>query len=82
MKIKNIFRFLIIAFLATQLESCDSNEAEQKFDKTPAERINAQKKSLTMSYFRLNMDGRQFILQIIHNLADLRICLNFLMTEK
>ena len=46
MKIKNIFRFLIIAFLATQLGSCDSNEAEQKFDKTPAERINAKKKEL------------------------------------
>ncbi|MDR7208708.1 DUF4302 domain-containing protein [Flavobacterium piscis] len=46
MKIKNIFRFLIIAFLAIQLGGCNSNEAEQKFDKTPAERINAQKKEL------------------------------------
>ena len=46
MKIKNIFKFLIIAFLATQLGACDKNEAEQKFDKTPTERINAQKKEL------------------------------------
>jgi hypothetical protein len=46
MKIKNIFKFLVIAFLATQLGACDKNEAEQKFDKTPTERINAQKKEL------------------------------------
>ena len=46
MKIKNTFKFLIIAFLATQLGACDKNEAEQKFDKTPTERINAQKKEL------------------------------------
>ncbi|QSB26328.1 DUF4302 domain-containing protein [Flavobacterium sp. CLA17] len=46
MKIKNIFKFLIIAFLATQLGACDKNEAEQKFEKTPTERINAQKKEL------------------------------------
>lgn len=46
MKIKNIFKFLIIAFLATQLGACDKNEAEQKFDETPTERINAQKREL------------------------------------
>nr|WP_294931042.1 DUF4302 domain-containing protein [uncultured Flavobacterium sp.] len=46
MKIKNIFKFLIIAFLATQLGACDQNEAEQKFDETPTERINARKKEL------------------------------------
>jgi len=46
MKIKNIFKFLIIAFLATQLGACDKNEAEQKFDKTPTERLNIQKKEL------------------------------------
>lgn len=46
MKIKNTFKFLIIAFLATQLGACDKNEAEQKFDKTPTERINAKKKEL------------------------------------
>lgn len=46
MKIKNIFKFLIIVFLAIQLGACDKNEAEQKFDKTPTERINDQKKEL------------------------------------
>ncbi len=46
MKIKNIFKFLIVALLATQLGACDKNEAEQKFDETPTERINARKKEL------------------------------------
>lgn len=46
MKIKNIFKFLIIAFLTAQLGACVSNEAEQKFDQTPAERLNAREKEL------------------------------------
>ena len=46
MKIKNTVKLLIVAFLATQFGACDRNEAEQKFDKTPTERINAKVKEL------------------------------------
>ncbi|MNF95416.1 hypothetical protein D3C84_781670 [compost metagenome] len=48
MKIKNIYKFLFAAFLALQLSSCDNNtEADPKFDKTPTERLNAQKTELS-----------------------------------
>jgi hypothetical protein len=47
MKIKNIFKFLILALLAIQLASCTNTDAEQKFDQTPTERLNAQKKELS-----------------------------------
>ena len=47
MKIKNIFKFLIFALLAMQLGSCTDTDAEQKFDKKPTERLNAQKKELS-----------------------------------
>lgn len=46
MKTKNIFKYLIVLILALQLGACSSNEAEQKFDQTPTERLNAQKKEL------------------------------------
>ncbi|OOG77606.1 DUF4302 domain-containing protein [Flavobacterium sp. A45] len=46
MKIKPLFKLLILAFLAIQLVSCDNNETEQKFDQTPTERLNAQKTEL------------------------------------
>jgi len=46
MKIKNIFRYLVVAALAVQLTACTSTEVDQKFDKTPTERLNAQKSTL------------------------------------
>lgn len=46
MKTKNIFRYLILLFLAIQLNGCTSTEAEQKFGDTPTERLNKQKTKL------------------------------------
>lgn len=47
MKINNIFKYVLFAFLALQFCSCDNgNDAEQKFDQTPTERLNAQKSEL------------------------------------
>ncbi|TDO96151.1 DUF4302 domain-containing protein [Flavobacterium sp. 245] len=46
MKTKNIFNYLMLLFLALQLNSCVSTEAEQKFDETPTERLNKQKSEL------------------------------------
>ena len=48
MKLKNILKYLAIAFLAIQLFGACSNDtdAEQKFDKTPTERLEAQKSEL------------------------------------
>lgn len=46
MKVKNIFSYLLVALLALQLVACSSTDAEQKFDQTPTERLNAQKKEL------------------------------------
>lgn len=46
MKLKNIFKYLIIAFLAIQLGACTNTDAEQKFDETPTERLNGQKNEL------------------------------------
>lgn len=47
MKVKNIFKYLIVAFLATQLAACDKTDTEQKFEQTPTERLNAQEKKLS-----------------------------------
>lgn len=46
MKIKNIFKYLVVASLIVQLTACTSTEVEQKFDKTPTERLNLQKSEL------------------------------------
>jgi hypothetical protein len=46
MKVKNIFKYLIVAFLAIQLTACDKTDTEQNFELTPTERLNAQKKEL------------------------------------
>lgn len=46
MKIKNIFKYLVVASLAIQLTSCTETEVEQKFDATPTERLNARKAEL------------------------------------
>jgi hypothetical protein len=46
MKVKNICKYLTVAFLAMQLVACDKMDTEQKFDQTPTERLNAQKKEL------------------------------------
>ncbi|PXY47275.1 DUF4302 domain-containing protein [Flavobacterium hydrophilum] len=47
MKLKNIFRYLMMALLVVHLSACNSDtDAEQKFDVTPTERLNAQKKEL------------------------------------
>jgi len=46
MKIKNIFKYVVVALLIVQLTACTSTEVEQKFDKTPTERLNAQKSEL------------------------------------
>ena len=48
MKPKNILKYAMIAFLALHLFSACTNDtsAEQKFDKTPAERLNEQKSEL------------------------------------
>lgn len=51
MKPKNIFKFLMAAFLAVVLlGSCaDNTEAEPLFDKTPTERLNEQKSELSQA---------------------------------
>jgi hypothetical protein len=47
MKLKNIFKYSMFAFLAMSLGACTNNtDAEKIFDKTPVERINAQKSEL------------------------------------
>jgi len=46
MKIKYIYKYLILAFVAVILGSCTSTEADQKFDETPLERLNGRKKEL------------------------------------
>lgn len=47
MKVKNIFKYLIVAFLAMQLAACDKTDSDQKFEQTPTERLNAQEKELS-----------------------------------
>ncbi|MBL0737880.1 DUF4302 domain-containing protein [Flavobacterium sp. GN10] len=46
MKIKYIFRYLVVASLMLHFTACTDTEVEQKFDKTPTERLNAQKSEL------------------------------------
>jgi hypothetical protein len=47
MKIKNIFKYILLAFVALYMGSCSNNtDAEQLFDQTPTERLNAQKAEL------------------------------------
>lgn len=47
MKTNSIFKYFFVALLALHLNSCDNNtDAEQKFDQTPTERLNAQKSEL------------------------------------
>ncbi|OXA78966.1 protein of unknown function [Flavobacterium aquidurense] len=46
MKAKYILKYLIVIIISLQFGSCSSNEAEQKFEQTPTERLNTQKKEL------------------------------------
>jgi hypothetical protein len=47
MKIKYLYKLLIVAFVAIQLVACSNNgDTEEKFDQTPTARINAQSKKL------------------------------------
>ena len=46
MKVKNIFKYLIIIVVAILWGACNSTEVDQKFDSSATERINAQKKEL------------------------------------
>ena len=47
MKIKHLYKYLFAALLVLHLSSCNDNtDAEQKFDQTPTERLNAQKTEL------------------------------------
>jgi hypothetical protein len=48
MKMKHIYKYLFAALLVLQLSSCNNDtDAEQKFDQTPTERLNAQKSELS-----------------------------------
>ncbi|WP_264537617.1 DUF4302 domain-containing protein [Flavobacterium sp. N1736] len=46
MKVKHIYKYLILALVAVILVACTSTEADPKFDQTPLERLNGQKKEL------------------------------------
>lgn len=46
MKIKYLYKLLVVAFVAIQLVACSNNDTEQKFDETPTDRINAQSEKL------------------------------------
>ena len=46
MKVKNIFKYLTVAFLSAQLVACDKTDTEQKFEQSPTERLNAREKEL------------------------------------
>ncbi|KRD10464.1 hypothetical protein ASE21_12235 [Flavobacterium sp. Root901] len=47
MKIKNIYKYLFAAILILHLSSCNNNtDAEQLFNETPTQRLNAQKSEL------------------------------------
>ncbi|KUJ62336.1 hypothetical protein AR687_07695 [Flavobacteriaceae bacterium CRH] len=46
MKVKYIYKYLIIAFAAIVLGACTNTEVDQKFDQTPTERLNARKTEL------------------------------------
>jgi hypothetical protein len=48
MKIKNIFKYILLAFVALYMGSCTNNtDAEQLFEQTPTERLNAREKELS-----------------------------------
>ncbi|TPG45416.1 DUF4302 domain-containing protein [Flavobacterium pectinovorum] len=46
MKTKNILKYLLLIILMLQVNSCVSTDAEQKFEDSPTERLNKQKKEL------------------------------------
>ncbi|MDA6071777.1 DUF4302 domain-containing protein [Flavobacterium sp. AC] len=46
MKIKYIYKYLLVAFAAILLGSCTSTEADSKFDQNPIDRLNAREKEL------------------------------------
>jgi hypothetical protein len=46
MKAQNIYKYLIAGFIALLLAACTNTDAEQKFEQTPTERLNSQKKEL------------------------------------
>ncbi len=46
MKTHHIYKYLILGFIALLLAACTNTDAEQKFDQTPTERLNAQKGEL------------------------------------
>lgn len=46
MKIKYLYKLLVVAFVAIQLVACSNNDTEQKFDETPTGRINTQSEKL------------------------------------
>jgi hypothetical protein len=46
MKAQNIYKYLIAGFIALLLAACTNTDAEQKFEETPTERLNSQKKEL------------------------------------
>ncbi|MFH7001484.1 DUF4302 domain-containing protein [Flavobacterium bizetiae] len=46
MKLKHIYKYLIVAFVAVLQGACTSTEADSKFDQTPIERLNIREKEL------------------------------------
>jgi hypothetical protein len=46
MKTQYIYKYLIIGSIALLLAACTNTDAEQKFEQTPTERLNSQKKEL------------------------------------
>nr|WP_315200489.1 DUF4302 domain-containing protein [uncultured Flavobacterium sp.] len=46
MKAQNIYKYLIVGFIALLMAACTNTDAEQKFDQTPTERLNARKAEL------------------------------------
>lgn len=47
MKAKNILRYLVVILISLQFWGCSNTDAEQKFEQTPTERLNAQKQELS-----------------------------------
>lgn len=47
MKAKNILKYLVLIIISLQFPGCSSTDAEQNFNQTPTERLNAQKKELS-----------------------------------
>ena len=46
MKAHYLYKYLIIGFIALFIAACTNTDAEQKFEQTPTERLNARKKEL------------------------------------